>query len=144
MGSPGQASKRRRGRPTVLSSVRLAGFVAGFCLTILAVTHASATDAEIEYLLSVVAQSDCTFIRNGDEHSGQEAAAHMRKKSDHFSEHITSAESFIEYSATKSLLSGKQYSVNCPGSESLPTGQWLLGKLDAYRKLHGPPPDKAP
>ena len=138
MGNPVQASAR----PTVLQFFRSLCFAAGLFLAVSAGAPASDTDTEIEYLLSVVAQSDCTFVRNGDAHSGQEAAAHMRKKFDHFSERITSAESFIEYSATKSLVSGKDYSVDCPGYDPQPTGQWLLEKLDAYRKRQVAPPGK--
>ena len=139
MDNPVQASAR----PTVLQVFWPLCVLAGSFLAVSAKAPASDTDMEIEYLLSVVAQSDCTFVRNGDAHSGQEAVAHMRKKFDHFSKRITSAESFIEYSATKSLVSGKNYSVDCPGYDPQPTGQWLLEKLDAYRKRQVPPPGKA-
>ena len=107
--------------------------VLGCFFAVVALALDAATADEIEYLLSVVENSECSFIRNGDAHSGSEAVEHMRKKYDHFADRIDSAESFIEYSATRSLLSGKNYTVECPENDPQPTSQWLLLQLESFR-----------
>jgi hypothetical protein len=93
-----------------------------------------ASTAEIEHLLNYVSHSECRFVRNGDSHSGAEAARHMRQKYDHFADRIDSAESFIELAATRSLLSGKAYTASCPGQSPQPTGAWLGAELETYRE----------
>jgi hypothetical protein len=67
---------------------------------------------EIEHLLKYVRQLEgATFIRNGDEHSCQEAESHLRLKWSRQTSSITSAERFIDLCATKSSLSGKRYQI---------------------------------
>lgn len=89
-------------------------------------------EAEIQHLLNFVENSQCTFIRNGSEHSGADAKAHIVKKYNYFKSRIDNAEEFIEYSATKSTMSGKKYKVKCDGKEYL-TAQWLNDELKNYR-----------
>jgi hypothetical protein len=101
------------------------------------VSFASAdTEAEINHLLSYVENSQCRFIRNGSNHSGPDAKEHIVKKYNYFKDRIHSAEQFIEYSATKSTMSGKKYKVICDGNEYL-TAQWLNDELKNYRKNMG-------
>jgi len=88
--------------------------------------------SEITHLLNFVEHSKCDFIRNGSSHSGPDARNHMMRKYDYFKERISSAEEFIEYSATKSTMSGKPYKVRCDGKEYL-TAQWLNDELKKYR-----------
>ena len=89
---------------------------------------------EVEHLLEFVRQSDCIMVRNGSEHIGEKAVSHIQKKYDYFRDDINSTEKFIEYSATKSTMSGKYYMVRCPGREEMRTQQWLLEELDVFRK----------
>jgi len=102
----------------------------------LAETPAKAEDlsATIGYLLSYVAQSGCTFIRNDQAHTAQEAAAHMQGKYDHFKDEINSPEDFIRLAASRSLMSGKPYMVKTPAGKLMKSETWLLEALEAYRK----------
>jgi len=88
---------------------------------------------EVAHLLSFVRSSPCTINRNGTTHQGEEAAAHIRKKYDYYRDKITTTEQFIEYSASKSTMSGKYYTVHCDGQEPIRTQDWLLQELEEYR-----------
>ncbi len=88
---------------------------------------------EIDHLIDFVGDSNCTFIRNGDQHSAAEAVEHMQKKYDYFREKVASAEQFIELSASKSLLSGRPYWIACPNREKQHSRTWLLNELARYR-----------
>ena len=89
---------------------------------------------EVDYLLDYVANSGCVMNRNGSRHDGEEAVAHISKKYDYFRDDIKSTEDFIEYSATKSTMSGKYYTVECPGAEPVKSQDWLLDALQVYRE----------
>ena len=90
-------------------------------------------ESEINHLLTYIENSQCSFIRNGSAHSGPDARDHIVKKYNYFKDRINSAEEFIEYSATKSTISGRPYKVRCDGKEYL-TAQWLNDELIKYRK----------
>lgn len=92
-----------------------------------------AQSSEVDHLISYLENSGCVMIRNGKEYEGSEGADHVRRKYDHFRDEIDSTESFIEYSATKSLFSGRQYQVRCPGEESVSSSDWLMAELERYR-----------
>jgi hypothetical protein len=89
---------------------------------------------EVEYLLGLVKSSQCEFERNGKLYDGEKAYEHIKEKYEYFSDKITSTETFIEYAATKSMMSGKYYLIICPGKEPEKTSDWLLGKLREYRE----------
>ena len=91
---------------------------------------------EVEYLLGLVKTSACKFDRNGTLYDGQKAYEHIEKKYEHFRDEITSTETFIEYAATKSMISGNYYLIICPGSDPEKTGDWLLKELRKYRGSH--------
>ena len=76
------------------------------------------------YLIDVVAHSELTFIRNGEEHTCAEAARHMARKYEYFKGKIKSAEDFIHYCASKSLVSGEPYLVSTRQG-SVPVEKWL-------------------
>jgi len=88
---------------------------------------------EVEHLLAYVENSRCTFIRNGDQHAAADSVSHIMKKYDYYRDDIKTTEDFISYSATKSILSGKYYTVTCPGGETQRTQDWLLAELKRYR-----------
>ncbi len=71
-------------------------------------------------------------MRNGKTHSGAEAVKHMRRKYEYFADRIHSPEEFIEFAATKSMLSGKAYTVRGNDRE-IPTAEWLHTVLAEYR-----------
>ena len=91
------------------------------------------TRQEIDHLLSFVEQTPCTYERNGTFHSGPEARDHINKKYEYYRKKIKTAEDFIEYSATKSMLSGNKYTIQCPGKEVVYASDWLLAELKDYR-----------
>ena len=91
-------------------------------------------DKVITYLLDYVRKSDVIFIRNGKEHTPQEAANHMAKKMDHFRDEIKTPEDFIRLTGTKSILSGKPYLVRFPGGGEMRSKEWLARALELYRE----------
>jgi hypothetical protein len=91
------------------------------------------TQTEIQYLLNYVRGSDFVFIRNGKEHEPEEAYKHMKRKGDYYAKKIDSAEEFIEYSATKSTISGKKYTIRLNSGEEVVAQDYLLGVLADYR-----------
>lgn len=101
-------------------------------VTLSAVALASPAD-EIGHLLAFVESTGCTYERNGEMHSGTEAAKHINKKFKYFSGDIETAEDFIKYSATKSKISGKYYKVHCGDQPPLKSRDWLLAELNHYR-----------
>jgi hypothetical protein len=91
--------------------------------------------AEVDYLLNTLETSDCQMIRNGKSHSGAEGAKHARRKYNYFRDAISSTEEFIEYSASRSTMSGKPYRIECPGEEPVTSQDWLLARLSEYRTV---------
>ncbi|EAT12482.1 hypothetical protein RED65_16631 [Oceanobacter sp. RED65] len=102
-----------------------------------AVTHAASSElqAEIQFLTNKVQTSPCQFIRNGDKHSGVDAAEHMLSKYDYFADEIHTAEDFIRKAASKSTLTGKPYEVKCSNSH-ITSQQWLQRHLEDFRQAH--------
>jgi hypothetical protein len=110
-------------------------------LLIFAAAHAApgpAAQAEISYLLSTVASSDCEFYRNGGWYDPKSAADHLSSKYKYLLARnlVQSAEDFIEKAATRSSLSGSDYAIRCGGGAAVPTSQWLLILLARYRESH--------
>ncbi len=99
-----------------------------------AAAFAGDTEVEIEYLITTVGESDCTFIRNGSRHNAEDAASHMRMKYRRGKRYATTAELFIERLASKSSFSGKPYKIECPGGDTVPSGDWLTTRLQEYRQ----------
>jgi len=93
------------------------------------------TQQVIEFLIGTVAQSDLTFIRNGEKHTCGEAAMHVRQKYDYFRSKIKSPEDFICLCASKSMLSGTPYLVETEQGK-IPVERWLSEKLAEYEKSH--------
>jgi hypothetical protein len=92
---------------------------------------AGATE-EIASLLNFVEQSACTFIRNGKLYDSLEARQHIEIKYNYYKKLITTAEEFIQYSATKSSITGRLYSVQCNGV-SMNSSDWLNRELARLR-----------
>jgi hypothetical protein len=90
-------------------------------------------DVEIEYLLTSVGSSNCTFIRNGTEHSSTSAESHLRMKYEKTRRYIDNAEEFIDKLASESSWTGKAYTLDCPSTEAQATRTWLLDRLTEYR-----------
>jgi len=88
---------------------------------------------EVQHLLEFVETSDCTFERNGKKYDAVDAANHIKKKYKYFRSRITTTEEFIEYSGTKSTMSGKPYLIYCEGNSPIESSVWLLDELTRYR-----------
>jgi hypothetical protein len=108
-------------------------------MTVLFLPAISAADvpkhqqAEVEHLLTFIMQSQCEIVRNGIPHNAESAIKHIKAKYDYYRDDIKTTEDFIQYSATKSTLSGKYYLVTCEGSQPVKTQDWLLSELNKAR-----------
>jgi len=104
-------------------------------LSLLVIPALADTASEITHLMDYVKKTECTYIRNGTEHNGVDAAAHIKKKYDYYHDKgkIHSAEDFIRLSATRSTMSGKKYMIQCPGKPKIESGKWLLEELKRVR-----------
>lgn len=91
------------------------------------------TEQEINHLLDFVETTDCSYHRNGTAYNGVDAREHIQKKYDYYRKKIKSAEDFIAYSATKSLMSGKKYTIVCGDDAPQFSGDWLNHELLKYR-----------
>lgn len=109
-----------------------------FCFTGLApvpaISKAAPGNPEIEALITRVGQSaGMVFIRNGQEYSAAQAAAHLRRKLRAANGRIRSAEAFIDHIGTRSSLSGHAYRVRLPDGRQLDSAPWLYGLLHELR-----------
>ena len=102
-------------------------------LLLVAVDVAADTQEEINHLLGFVANTPCKYERNGTLYDGSQARDHINMKYEYYRDKVKTTEDFIKYSATKSTLSGKKYTIHCPGSEVMTASDWLLGELKAFR-----------
>jgi uncharacterized protein DUF5329 len=124
----------RRIRRAVLAGSAILAFTLAHAA--LAASDGSAKD-EIDHLLSYVAASSCTFVRNGSEYPAQKARDHLVDKYRFAGSRIATAEQFIDYLATKSSLSGRPYHVHC-GKSDEESGPWLNAELRRYRSAPHP------
>ncbi len=76
---------------------------------------------EVNHLLAFVKNSGCIINRNGTDRSAGKGVSHIENKYDYFRDDIKSTEDFIEYSATKSTMSGSYYTVTCPDKKATNT-----------------------
>ena len=95
---------------------------------------ATEQEAEVDHLLNYVKTSPCQFERNGEIHDGIDAESHIRKKYAFFRSKIETTEQFIEWSATKSTISGRYYTVKCAEADWMETRDWLLKELENFRE----------
>ncbi len=102
-------------------------------IPIIVAADATDTTAEIEYLLSTLGSSECTFVRNGKRHDAERAEEHLRMKHRRGKRYVTTTETFIERLASRSSMSKKPYYVECPDDEPVPSGDWLMQRLADYR-----------
>lgn len=106
-------------------------------LSFLRPAAAGSLEETVEYLIGFVGESAVTFVRNGSEYPSEEAAAHIRKKYRHFGDRIDTPEEFIDLCASRSLVTGREYQVITADGTHVPSSQWMLEALAAYRREHG-------
>lgn len=111
-------------------------FLLVFCLPLAAEEN---TAARVEALITHTRNSEVVFIRNGKEHSPEEAAEHLQKKYEHFRKKgkIKSPEDFIKHAGTQSLISGKPYKIRLPDGTEVNSSDWLLDRLASIRNAEG-------
>lgn len=121
--------------PFFLKRIRCAtaGMLLFLLLASLCISCFAGTTAEITSLLEFVERSECTFIRNGQQYDSRTARQHIEKKYNYYKERIFTAEDFILFSATKSSISGRPYTVLCHG-RALNSSDWLNAELEKMRK----------
>jgi hypothetical protein len=90
-------------------------------------------EESINYLLDYVANSQATFVRNGQTHTPQEAVDHIKAKYAHFKGEIKTPEDFIRLSASKSLLTGQPYLVRTADGKEMRLDAWLTDALKRHR-----------
>lgn len=90
-------------------------------------------DAEIDFLINAVAESSCTFIRNGKEHDAAAASEHLQMKRKRGKKYYESTEQFIARIASKSSWTGDQYLIRCGTGVTLAANEWFGEKLKTYR-----------
>ncbi len=108
--------------PLLLMTILTLGLLA------ITVTADAGLDTRIDALISAVNDSNCQFIRNGKIYTPMESVAHIRKKYNYFKDDIDSIDTFIEFSATKSMMSGKPYKIKCEGSGTELSSSWMSNK----------------
>lgn len=106
-------------------------------MSVLRPAAAASLEETVEYLIGFVDDSQVTFVRNGSKYPSGEAAAHIRKKYRHFIDRIDTPEKFIELCASRSLVTGREYQVITADGAHVPSSNWMLGALAAYRREHG-------
>ena len=92
-----------------------------------------AADQEIGFLITSVEESGCVFVRNGDEHSSEDAADHLRLKYRRGKRYAGSAEQFIERLASESSWTGKPYYIQCADTGKHLSKDWLTDQLTGFR-----------
>jgi hypothetical protein len=103
-----------------------------FTIAILGVMSINADDSldgQISRLILAIETSNCQFVRNGKTYTPEESMAHVSKKYRYFKDDIDSVAKFIELSATKSLISGRPYQVQCGTSEPELASTWFTAKV---------------
>ena len=100
-----------------------------------------------ERLLATVGSlKDAVFVRNGSDHTPEDAVAHLRRKLKSDTQSQTSAKSFIERLATRSSTTGDAYLIRYADGTTVPAGEFLAKKLqeiEAGESSNAPPEEPA-
>lgn len=89
---------------------------------------------EVNHLIEYVQNTSCLLERNNKKYKGKDVVVHIIRKYNYFRDKIKSTEDFIEYSTSKSEISGKRYVAYCEGSEPVDGFTWLMSELKSYRE----------
>ena len=90
-------------------------------------------DGEIDHLLETVANSNCVFVRNGNEHGPEAAKDHLSLKRRRGKRYFSSTEDFIDRLASGSSWSGKPYYIRCEDGQQRLASSWFYDVLAEYR-----------
>jgi hypothetical protein len=59
----------------------------------------------------------------------------MKQKYDYYKSKINSTEEFIEFTATKSVITRIKYLIHCPNDPVIESQKWLLLELKRFREV---------
>jgi hypothetical protein len=89
--------------------------------------------ARIDFLLHQVETSvGLKFIRNGAEHDGVAAAAHLRGKLGAAAARVATAEDFIKYCGSESSMTHQRYKVKTADGTLLDAAAYFQGELRKF------------
>jgi hypothetical protein len=87
---------------------------------------------KIEFLISSIENlKGAKFIRNGTEHTGKEAAEHLRMKLQNALA-VQTADDFIRLCASKSSITGKPYMIRLSNGKTIKSEEYFREKLKEY------------
>ena len=100
-------------------------------LIVFAAPAPAPTEAQaIEALIQAVGRlQGAVFIRNGAEHTPQEAADHLRLKWKNAGKRVRTAAEFIQTCGTGSSMSGKPYLIRFQDGRTVSSRDWLWTEL---------------
>jgi hypothetical protein len=105
--TPAPARCRGRSRYPVTAGLFLIAVLAYAWVPGLAADPDIQTSVEIDFLLTAVGDSGCSFLRNGKAYSSADAEAHLRMKYQRGRHYASTTEQFIVRLASSSSMSGK-------------------------------------
>jgi len=85
--------------------------------------------------LRKLSSSGATFIRNGQEHTVDEAVAHPRKKWEWKKSEIKTVEDSITVVGAKSSVSGEPYLIKLPDGTEKKMEEWFRKQLDLMKRV---------
>ena len=116
-----------------MKSVLVASIVVLALLSGVANAQEDVEKKKIDFLLSSVEMMrGAKFIRNGVEHDGKEAAAHLRMKLQKAGGKVRTVDDFIKLCASKSFLSGKPYTIRSSDGKTVNSERYFREKLKEY------------
>jgi hypothetical protein len=87
----------------------------------------------IDFLIqSVESSKGITFVRNGSEHDGGAAAAHLRMKLNYLGERVKTAEDFVKSCASESSLTHRKYSIRRADGTTMDSAAFFAGLLREF------------
>lgn len=93
---------------------------------------------KIEHLIATLrSMKGAVFIRNGSEHTAQEAADHLESKWQKHRSKIKTADDFIVHLATKSSMTGNLYKIRFPDGKIVSTADVLQKELSQFEAGNG-------
>jgi hypothetical protein len=116
-----------------MKNLLVASFVALALFSGVVMAQEDVEKKKIDFLLSSVENlRGARFIRNGTEHDGKEAAAHLRMKLQKAGGKVRTADDFIRLCASKSFLSGKPYRIRSFDGKTVDSEKYFREKLKEY------------
>ena len=116
-----------------MKSISVASFVVLALLSGVVYAQEDVEKKKIDFLLSSVENMmGVKFIRNGTEHDGKEAAAHLRMKLQKAGGKVRTADDFIRLCGSRSFLSGKPYRIISSDGKTVNSDRYFREKLKEF------------